>query len=99
MKCGKCGKNMKKEIQTIFGEKANVFVCNSCGNKMIDIDEAIKLQEKLLPKIHETRKIVSVGTSTAVTIPKKLEKIFQKGDKVRVDFNPKNMELKITKTK
>lgn len=96
MQCGKCGKKMKTGMEEVFGEKVEVLKCQ-CGEELVELDEAIRLQKKVLPKVHNVRKVVSVGSSTAITIPKELQRIFRKGDEVVVDFSPKDMKLKVSK--
>jgi hypothetical protein len=97
MKCGICGKKMNIVKEEVFGERVKVFQCQ-CGEELVELDEAIRLQKKVLPKIHEVRKVVSVGSSSAVTIPKELQRIFRKGDNIVLDFSPKDMTLKVSKT-
>lgn len=96
MKC-KCGTAMKKKFERIYGEETRVFVCSKCGEELVLLKDAIKLQEKLLPKIETTRKLVKFGGSIAVTIPKELKAVFRKGDKVKVFFDPSSMELRVKK--
>lgn len=88
---------MKEKTVKIFGEMTKVSVCNKCRKELIGLDEAIRAQRKLLPKIHEKRKVIKVGISKAVTIPKKLDPFFRTGDKVIINFDPKKMEITIRK--
>jgi len=81
----------------MFGEKTRSFVCKKCGEELIGIKEAIRVQEKLLPEIDESRKVIKVGGSAAVTLPSKLGTIFKPGSTVHVNFNAKKMELTIRK--
>ena len=96
LNCDKCGKRMELKKERLFGQEVDIKLCK-CGNRLMNIDQAIKLQQKLLPKIHEERKIIEIGDSIAITFPKDIKKFFSKGEKVMLDFDPKNMELKITK--
>ncbi|MFA4819789.1 MAG: hypothetical protein WC613_02400 [Candidatus Aenigmatarchaeota archaeon] len=64
---------------------------------MIDMNEAIRDQKSILPRIRKEQKIIRLGKSSVVTIPKKLDTFFAVGSKVLVEFDPKNMELRIKK--
>jgi len=44
MRCGKCNGMMKKREGKILGKSIEVYFCDRCGNKLIPINEAIKLQ-------------------------------------------------------
>ncbi len=96
-RCDKCGKEMKIRTERIFGENVKVKVCGSCGNRLVSLDEAIKLQEKIVPRLHVEKKIIKIGNSSAITIPKDIQSFFLPGSKVSLDFDPKNMEIKIKK--
>ncbi len=87
---------MKEETQDLFGEKIRVNVC-ACGKELVNIVDIARIQKKIMPKIHEIRVVTTAGSSSAVTIPKKLERFFKKGDEVVVDFDPDSMELRIKK--
>lgn len=87
---------MKEKTQDLFGEKIRVNVC-ACGKELVNVTDIARIQKKLMPKIHEIRVITTAGSSSAVTIPKKLERFFKKGDEVIVDFDPDSMELRIKK--
>lgn len=97
VKCGACGSEMKEGVQELFGEKVKVNVCR-CGKELISVKDLTRLQRKVLPKIHEIRRITTAGSSHAITIPKELSKYFKKGDEVVLDFDPDRMELRISKT-
>ena len=97
MKCERCNVTMKKEEETLFGIKVKVYVCGKCGNQLLPLKEAIKVQQKIIPKIETSRKLVQFGGSIAVTLPKELKPVFRKGERVRVTFDPKEMEIKIKK--
>jgi len=97
MKCDKCKGKMKIQTVKMFGEKVKAKVCSGCGYRLVSIDEAIKLQEKLLPKVHMEKKIIKLGGSSAITLPKKLKPFFAPGEKIVLDFEPKYMEIKIRK--
>jgi DNA-directed RNA polymerase subunit M/transcription elongation factor TFIIS len=97
MKCGKCSAIMKEKEDTLFGEKVKTYVCGKCGNKLIPLKEAIKVQQKTIPRVETSRKLVQFGGSIAVTLPKQLKTIFRKGEKVKVYFDPNEMELRIKK--
>ncbi len=94
-RCDKCGKEMKVRAEKIFGENVKVKVCENCGNKLVSLNEAIKLQEKIVPRLHIEKRIIKVGNSSAITIPKVIQSFFLPGSKVSLDFDPKNMEIKI----
>ncbi|MDI6826824.1 MAG: hypothetical protein QMD36_06645 [Candidatus Aenigmarchaeota archaeon] len=47
--------------------------------------EAIRVQEKIIPKIETTRKLVKFGHSIAVILPKELHAVFKK--EVKAIFN------------
>ena len=94
MKCGKCTKTMKEKYEILLGERIKTFEC-SCGNKLISLKEATALQQKILPKIHTTRKIIGIGNSLAVTLPKQLSIVFREGESVDMIFEPKNTEIRI----
>ena len=96
MRCG-CGKDMKEEYKNIMGIRTKVSVCSKCGKELIDMNDAIKAQKMILPKIRKEQKVIRLGKSSVVTIPKKLDPFFSAGTKVIVEFDPKNMELKIKK--
>src|SRR3989338_5154964 len=96
MKC-KCGTAMREKIEKIYGEKILVHACPKCGKELVLLKDAIKLQEKLLPKIETTRTLVKFGGSIAVTLPKELKVIFRKGEKVKVSFDPNEMEVRVKK--
>ncbi len=89
---------MKEEIKEMFGEKTKFLACKKCGEELIGIKEAIRMQEKLLPKIDEDRKVIKVGGSIAVTLPSQLDTIFKPGSTVHINFDSKNMELRVKKT-
>lgn len=97
MKCGKCNAIMKMKEDTLFGEKIKIYVCDRCKNKLVPLKEAIKVQEKIIPKVKTSRKLVQFGGSLAVTFPKELKSIFKKGEKVMVYFDPAEMELRVKK--
>lgn len=88
---------MKEKFEKIHGEKVRVFSCQKCGKELVMFKDAIKLQEKFLPKIETTRKLVKFGGSIAVTLPKELKIVFKKGDKVKVFFDPTSMEIIVKK--
>lgn len=96
MRC-ECGSVMKEKFENIYGEKVRVFSCQKCGKDLLMVKDAIKLQEKLLPRIETTRKLVKFGGSIAVTLPKELKAVFRKGDRVKVFFDPRSMELRVKK--
>ncbi len=88
---------MKEKEDDLFGVKVKTFACSRCGNKIIPLKEAMRVQQKILPKIETSRKLVQFGGSIAVTLPKELKSVFKKGEKVRVSFDPKDMEIKVKK--
>lgn len=98
MRCDKCKGDMKVKTVKMFGESVKAKVCSRCGYRLVNIDEAIKLQEKLLPKIHVEKRIIKLGDSSAITIPRQLKAFFAPGERVILDFKPSNMEIKIRKT-
>lgn len=97
MKCGKCGAVMREQEETLFGIKVKTYVCSKCDTKLIPLKEAIKVQHKIIPKIETSRKLVQFGGSIAVTLPKELKPIFKKGERVKVYFSPKDMEIRVRK--
>jgi hypothetical protein len=97
MKCGKCNTTMKEKKDTLFGESIKIYVCERCGNKLVPLKEVIKVQQKVIPKVETFRKLVQFGGSIAVTLPKELKSVFRKGEKVRVYFDPTEMELRVRK--
>ena len=97
MKCDKCKGKMEIKRVKLFGESVRAKVCTSCGYRLLNIDEVIKLQEKLLPRMHVEKRVIKLGDSSAITIPKKLKAFFAPGDRVLLDFEPKEMEIKIRK--
>lgn len=97
MKCGKCGTIMKEREELLFGIKVKAYVCSKCGNNLIPLKEAIKVQHKIIPRIETSRKLVQLGGSIAVTLPKELKPIFKKGERVKVYFSPKDMEIRVRK--
>lgn len=96
MKC-KCGPTMVEKIEKVYGESCRVFSCPKCGKELVMLKDAIKLQERLIPKIETSRKLIQFGGSIAVTLPKELKQIFRKGERVKVCFDPNEMELRIRK--
>lgn len=98
MKC-RCGAELKEKREKILGELTRVTYCNKCGLEMINLKEASRIQRKLLPEIHETRKVIRSGNSAAITVPTKLTNVFRIGSKVEMEFDPKLMELKIKAAK
>lgn len=96
MKC-KCGTKMVEKIEKIYGESCRVFTCPKCGKELVMLKDAIKLQKRLMPKVETSRKLIQFGGSIAVTLPKELKPIFRKGERVRVSFDPADMELRIRK--
>lgn len=80
MKVNRC-ENMKDEYKNILGIKTRVSVCNKCGKELIDLNEAIRAQKKILPKIRKEQKIIRLGKSSVVTIPKKLDVFLQPAQK------------------
>ena len=96
MRCG-CGNQMIKKKKEIFGELTEMYVCNKCGKEFIDSKEAERAQKSIWSKIREERKVIKFGGSNAITIPKKLEKIFPKGSVVEIDFEPEKKELIVKK--
>lgn len=97
MRCTKCGKKMVEKKERMFGELVSMAVCPACGKKLVDVEDAIRLQQKVMPRIHEVRRVVAVGSSCAVTIPAGLAKVFPKGEDVILDFDPVEMKLEIRK--
>lgn len=97
MKCDKCRSSMRIRTVKLFGENVKAKVCPSCGYRLVNVREAIKLQEKLLPKMHLEKRIIKLGDSSAITIPKKLKTFFAPGDRVLLDFEPKQMAIRIRK--
>lgn len=93
----KCRTEMRKKSERIHGERVSILSCPKCGKELILVKDAIRLQEKLLPKIETTRKVAKLGGSIAVTLPKELKIVFRKGDSVRLSFDPSDMELRIRK--
>lgn len=92
MKC-KCKTTMVEKIERIYGEPCRVFACPKCGKELVMLKDAIKLQERLIPEVETTRKLVRLGHSIAVTLPKELKNVFRKGEAVKVRFGRKEMEL------
>ena len=88
---------MKKRESELFGEKIQVYFCDRCKNELIPVKEVIKVQEKVMPRIETTRKLVGFGNSIAITLPKELKNLFKKGEFVKVTFDPKEMELTVRK--
>ena len=97
MRCGKCNEVMKEKEEDLFGEKIRVFVCPKCRNELLLLKEAIRVQEKIIPRVETTRKLVKFGHSIAVTLPRELHTVFKKGEEVRVSFDPHEMELTVRK--
>lgn len=95
MRCDNCKRKMRRRTVLMFGERVKAKVCPSCGYRLVNIDDAIKLQERLLPRVHAAKRIIKLGDSSAIIIPKELKIFFAPGDKVHLDFEPKEMQIKI----
>ncbi|MBI4174487.1 MAG: hypothetical protein HY517_02480 [Candidatus Aenigmarchaeota archaeon] len=88
---------MKEVYKKILDARTKVSVCSDCGKELIDLNEAIRAQKKLLPQIRKEQKVIRLGKSSVVTIPKRLDPFFSAGTRVIVEFDPKSMELRIRK--
>src|SRR3989338_267576 len=86
MRCS-CNGNMKDGYQNIMGVRTKVSVCSRCGKELIDMNEAIRAQKKLLPQIRKEQKIIRLSKSSMyskilsggrLTIPKQI------GDKLHM---------------
>lgn len=97
MECEKCGARMKSVPLQMYGERFRAKECVSCGHRTVPLDVAIRISEKNVPKMEMKKKIIRVGDSSAITIPKEIRHFFSPGDDVLFCFEPKNMEIKIRK--
>ena len=98
MKCGDCETEMEEKEETHIGEKILIYTCPKCGKSLLNLDDAIKIQRKLITAIEEERTVVKIGNSIGVTFPKELKKIFKLGEKVKIKFDPDTMEISIRTT-
>lgn len=98
VKCGKCGKTMKHKKETRMGIIVHIEECSTCGKKLLDYDDAVKLQQKVLLELEEERTVLSIGNSIGITFPTWLRKIFRRGDKVRIRFDWNKMEATLVKS-
>lgn len=76
MKC-ECGGEFQSYEEIIDGISLECLKCNRCG-KILYTSEQIKEfmnMKKLIKKITTKRKIIILGHSYAITLPKSLEKI------------------------
>ena len=51
MKCGKCGKKMLSKTEVKLGTPIHIDECPSCGKKLVDYDDATKLQKMVLHQV------------------------------------------------
>ncbi|MFQ5976040.1 MAG: hypothetical protein ACE5J5_06985 [Candidatus Hydrothermarchaeales archaeon] len=95
MKCEDCETEMEEKKEIRIGEKILIYTCLNCGKSLINLDDAIKIQRKLIKAIEEERTVVKIGNSIGVTFPQELKKIFKLGEKVKIKFDPDTMEVSV----
>ena len=81
----------------LFGEEYKAHECTSCGTRTINLEAAMKLHEKIAPKINCEKKVIKIGESSAITIPKELKRFFFPGSIVSLNFDPYEMAITIKK--
>ncbi|MDI6654792.1 MAG: hypothetical protein QME59_02785 [Candidatus Hydrothermarchaeota archaeon] len=95
MRCGECGTKMEEKKEVRLGEEMTVYHCPKCKKSLVGLDDAIKLQRRFIKAVEEDRKIVKIGNSIGVTFPSELKEIFRLGEKVKLRFDPKKMEVSV----
>lgn len=95
MKCGDCETNMEVKRENRLGERVQIYTCPNCGQSLISLDDAVRIQRRFIKAIEEERTVVRIGNSIGVTFPRELKKIFKLGEKVKVRFDPDTMEISV----
>ena len=98
MKCDKCNAEMKTISVKMFGEAFKAKHCPGCGNRIINLEIAMKLHDLLAPKLRCEKKIIKIGDSSAITIPKDIRHYFMPGSLVTLDFDPQEMCMTIRRS-
>lgn len=100
MRC-ECGGRIEVDKTLYDGLIVECLRCKSCGNISFKPDQMQKVMElkEFGKMIKSTRKIITVGHSIAITLPRKLKRIGVKaGDKVKVGLlDPKTITVEFLK--
>gem|GEM_PF-844327 len=98
MKC-ECGGTFKNVIEIIDGIEVSCMKCDACGKRLYTSDQMRELLEakSLVKKTTTKRKVIVLGHSFAVTLPKSLERIgLRAGQKLSMKMvGKRTLEIKI----
>jgi DNA-directed RNA polymerase subunit RPC12/RpoP len=97
MRCAKCDAQLKNISVKLFGENYRASECPSCNSRTINLDIAMKLHEKFAPRVEYEKRIIKIGESSAITIPKEVRHFFLPGSPVSLLFDPQEMMITIRK--
>lgn len=89
MRCGKCGVEFNESTRDLFGEEVTLWTCPGCGEGLVDVKELAEIQKRLLSSRPECRRIVQVGNSLAVTLPRRIVDLLglKKGDITSISYD------------
>ncbi|MFN3527849.1 MAG: hypothetical protein ACK4YO_01960 [Candidatus Altarchaeaceae archaeon] len=76
IKC-ECGGTFKPATENVDGTEVNCMKCDKCGKVLYTSEQMQELLEakSLIKKTTTKRKVIVLGKSFAITLPKSLEKI------------------------
>lgn len=97
VRCDRCDLALRSVAVKLFGEEYSAKQCPKCGTRVINLDLALKMHERLLPRLSCEKRIIKIGDSSAVTIPREIRRFFLPGSAVKMDFDPHEMEIRIRK--
>lgn len=97
MKCDKCNIALKAVSVKMLGENFRARQCPGCGSRIVNLDIAMKMHDKIMPELKCEKRIIKIGDSNAITIPKNIKRFFLPGSVVTVDFDPYEMAMTIRK--
>ncbi|MBI4170868.1 MAG: hypothetical protein HY514_04180 [Candidatus Aenigmarchaeota archaeon] len=97
MKCDKCNMALKAISVKMLGETFKAKECPACRSRIVNLDIAMKLHDKIVPKLKCEKRIIKIGDSSAITIPKGIRHFFLPGSVVTLDFDPQEMAMTIRK--
>jgi hypothetical protein len=89
MRCGECGVEFNESTRELFGEEVTLWTCPGCGEELLDVKELVEVQKRLLSGRTERRRIVQVGNSLAVTLPRRIVDLLglKKGDVTSISYD------------
>ncbi|MDP7080949.1 MAG: AbrB/MazE/SpoVT family DNA-binding domain-containing protein [Candidatus Undinarchaeales archaeon] len=98
MRCGECGTDFKESTRELFGETITLWTCPGCGEELVDAQELAEVQKRLLGARPERRRIVQVGNSLAVTLPRRIVDLLglKKGDVTSISYDVEKKAFVVT---